>query len=375
MNTHYDISIVGGGLAGLTSAINLARKGFSVILFEKETYPFHKVCGEYISLESWDYLEELGLPLGNMQLPIINSLQVTSPSGKSLETKLSLGGFGISRFHLDNTLRDLAVSTGVTVLDTCKVYDLEFINDNFQIHSAKGNFSSLVCCGSFGKRSNIDIKWKRSFITNPVSRLNNYIAVKYHLESTQKTGQIALHNFQDGYCGISEIENHRYCLCYLTNAQNLKKSGSIEKMEETILSSNPYLKEIFKTSRKILKPLSISQISFEHKAQVENHVLMIGDSAGLITPLCGNGMSMAIHGGKIASEYIHDFLGGRITRVQMENNYASAWKKNFQGRIQTGRMIQRFFGSASVTNIFISVMKLTPQFTKYLISLTHGKRF
>jgi flavin-dependent dehydrogenase len=94
----YDIAITGGGLAGLSLAILQAQAGKSVILFEKNTYPFHRVCGEYISLESWDFLESLGLPLSQMNLPIIKNLQVTSPSGTSLETKLDLGGFGVSRY-------------------------------------------------------------------------------------------------------------------------------------------------------------------------------------------------------------------------------------------------------------------------------------
>ena len=59
----YDIAIVGGGLAGLSLSILLARKGFRICLFEKESYPFHKVCGEYISMESWDFLVGLGFGL------------------------------------------------------------------------------------------------------------------------------------------------------------------------------------------------------------------------------------------------------------------------------------------------------------------------
>jgi hypothetical protein len=40
-------------------------------------------------------------------------------------------------------------------------------------------------------------------------------------------------------------------------------------------------------------PYTISQISFEKKTRIEKHMLMLGDAAGMITPLCGNGMSMA----------------------------------------------------------------------------------
>ncbi|MCW3086897.1 MAG: NAD(P)/FAD-dependent oxidoreductase, partial [Sediminibacterium sp.] len=68
----YEIAIIGGGLAGLTLAIQGADAGYKVILFEKETYPFHKVCGEYISMESWDFLQRCGVPLGDWSLPRIN---------------------------------------------------------------------------------------------------------------------------------------------------------------------------------------------------------------------------------------------------------------------------------------------------------------
>ena len=100
--TLYDAAIIGGGLAGLALSIQLSKKGYRVILFEKEQYPFHKVCGEYISMESWDFIESLGLPLSSFHLPIIKKLIVTSPNGNELKTDLPLGGFGISRYFLDN---------------------------------------------------------------------------------------------------------------------------------------------------------------------------------------------------------------------------------------------------------------------------------
>ena len=59
----YDLAIVGGGLAGLSLSIQMAKAGYRVILFEKEQYPFHRVCGEYISLESWDFCKALELIL------------------------------------------------------------------------------------------------------------------------------------------------------------------------------------------------------------------------------------------------------------------------------------------------------------------------
>src|ERR1700722_5156440 len=107
-NKPYDVIIAGGGLAGLALSIQLARSGYSVALLEKETYPYHKVCGEYISLESWNFLEELGLPLSDWNLPVIHQLLVSAPDGNSITHELPLGGFGISRFKLDAALAALS---------------------------------------------------------------------------------------------------------------------------------------------------------------------------------------------------------------------------------------------------------------------------
>ena len=108
-----DVAIVGGGLAGLATSIELARKGYSVVVLEKEQYPFHKVCGEYVSMESWNYLKSLGLKLDHLQLPRIDTLQLTAPNGTELITPLQLGGFGVSRYILDQLLAKEAIGNGV----------------------------------------------------------------------------------------------------------------------------------------------------------------------------------------------------------------------------------------------------------------------
>jgi flavin-dependent dehydrogenase len=373
----YDVSIIGGGLAGLSLAIQLIRQGCKVILFEKETYPFHKVCGEYISMESWPFLQSLGVPLEQMNLPRIKNLLVTAPDGTSLHAELPLGGFGISRYTLDAMLKDIAVAAGAKVLDNCKVNDVTFLDDLFSVSSSKGNYKSKVCCGSYGKKSNLDVKWKRVFTLNSAKRLNQYAGIKYHIETDFPADRIALHNFSDGYCGISKIEGSKYCLCYLTHTDNLKANNqSIEQMEERVLSNNPHLKKILNESRKLFaKPVSIAQVSFLPKTQVEDHVLLLGDAAGMITPLCGNGMSMALHGSKLTAGQVMLYLQKKVSRTQMETGYRNEWQKHFSRRLLVGRTIQYFFGKTWMTNFFIRAMKQTPTLTRWLIRQTHGEPF
>jgi len=144
----YDTAIIGGGLAGLALSIQLARLGYSVVLFEKEQYPFHKVCGEYISLESWDFLIDLGVDLDGMNVPIITKLQVSSANGKLIEHILPQGGFGLSRYQLDHTLAQLAIASGVLLLENTKVSDVQFRGDEFMIESTRQATRAKMVCGT-----------------------------------------------------------------------------------------------------------------------------------------------------------------------------------------------------------------------------------
>jgi flavin-dependent dehydrogenase len=373
----YDVIITGGGLAGLALSIQLVKAGYRVALFEKETYPYHKVCGEYISLESWNFLEELGLPLSDWNLPIIRRLLLSAPNGQSLEQELPLGGFGISRYKIDAALADIARLAGVDLFESVKVTDMVFEKSQFRVQTSAGTFYSSVACGTFGKRSNLDVKWQRTFIRKRSTRLNNYIGVKYHVKGEFPADLIGLHHFRNGYCGISRIEDDQCCLCYMTTAENLRISGnSIPEMEKRILGQNPYLEQLFSSMIPLFgQPVTISQISFEKRTQVEEHILFIGDAAGMAPPLSGNGMSMALHGSKIAFQCINAFLQGQLARYELEQEYSDQWNRQFGRRLWMGRLLQRWFGSESRTNLLLSSLKPFPKLVSFLISQTHGQPF
>ncbi len=375
--TKYDVAIIGGGLAGLSLAIQSAKSGFSTALYEKETYPFHKVCGEYISLESEDFLASLGISIRSLQLPIIKNLNVTDGYGNSYNFNLPLGGFGVSRFMLDEMLYNIALQAGVHVFTNTKVQNIIFNNQQFAISTNQHQHKATIAVGSFGKRSNLDVKLNRPFIQHKKGGLQNFIGIKYHIKYAYPNDLITLHNFKNGYCGISKIEDDKYCLCYLTNANNLKNNNSsIKQMETSILYKNPSLKHIFNKAEFLYEePLAISQVSFSKKAQVEDHILMIGDTAGLITPLCGNGMSMALHASKLAFTEIKAYLQQDISRKDMELNYTNNWKEQFAKRLFIGRLVQRLFGGNLSTYFFLKLMNSNRWLANKLIVATHGKPF
>ena len=139
---------------------------------------------------------------------------------------------------------------------------------------------------------------------------------------------------------------------------------------------NPFLFKIFSSSGfSGEEPATISRISFNKKTQVENHVLLIGDAAGMVNPLFGNGMSMALHSSKIAFEQAQEFMTRRITRFEMEQQYTEWWEKRLGKRMMVGRWLQRFWGSVYLTNGLIALLRQFPGLLKRLIRLSHGQPF
>ena len=372
----FDIGIIGGGLAGLCLSIQAADAGYETILFEKEAYPFHKVCGEYISMESWNFLDRLGLNLSELNLPKITRLQVSSLSGKLLKHQLDLGGFGISRYLLDSKLAEIAKAKGVILLDDCRVNDVKFENEKFTIDSSKGNFSSEICVGAWGKKSNLDNKL-RSVSPSGGGRGRNYVGIKYHINIDFPNDLIELHNFENGYCGISKIEENRYCLCYLTDSENLKKyKGDIKKMEEEVLFKNTFLKNYFSKAKFLFEePLAISQIKIGYKNAVEDNVLMIGDTAGNIAPLSGNGMSMAMRSSFFLNQLLVDYFNQKISRIELEDNYSHFWEKQFKSRVDFSEFLQKLLKNTTMTNFAIGVLKAIPFLRNVVVKSTHGKPF
>ena len=372
MNKQFlDVIIIGGGLAGLCNAIHLSKLGKKVLLIEKNEYPKHKVCGEYISNEVLPYLDFLEVNPFDSGAVRINNFQLSTTKSNIISAKLPLGGFGISRYTLDLVLSEKAKENGVTILQDV-VLNITFLKDVFQVETKDNNtFTSKITIGAFGKRSLLDVKMARNFI----QKKSPYLGVKIHVKGNFKEDLVALHNFKGGYCGVSKVENNAINLCYITNYATFKQYKNIEDFQEQVVFKNNYLKEIFHSSEALFeKPLSISQISFETKKPVENHILMCGDSAGMIHPLCGNGMSMAIQSAQLASKLILNYFNGEIeTRKELEKQYIRQWNRKFSLRLKAGHFIAMLFRKDTIASVLLQILKKLPFLLPIIIKQTHGK--
>ena len=355
----YDVIIIGGGLAGLALSIDLKLKGHSILLIEKSDYPRNKVCGEYISMESYMYLHSLCPSLNKYELPKITQFKITSLGKNTFNTPLDLGGFGVSRFLLEDLLYQQAISIGVQVVINTKVEasSIGKIDGLYQVQTKSEIYLAKIVCNTSGRKSNIEAKSE-----NRIKSKNNYIGVKYHIKLDRNTELIEIHNFKGGYCGISSIENDMNCLCYIVNSEELKKVGnSIQRLEKEILSKNSQLKNIFSDAVFLFKePYTISGINFNIKERIKDGTFLLGDAAGSIAPITGNGMSIALRSAFTLSNLMDAYFKNEIDLSRLNIEYDSFWTKNFSSRIKYSRHLQKLSESPFLTQLTIGLFNTLP---------------
>ncbi len=365
----YDIVIIGGGLAGLTSANLLSRAGFEVALIEKRRYPFHKVCGEYLSREVVPFMADLGVDLNDPEYSQIDEFEMSAPSGNKFQMPLDLGGVGISRHRLDHTLYELARDNGTTFIFD-EVKNIERTN-HFTVYLKSGKLVfGRMAIGAYGKLSRIDAELSRPYW----KKSRPFMAVKYHVRIDLPSNRVSLHNFKGGYLGINGIENGKHNLCYLVRREVVTAAGSIKAAEEKVLSKNPFIREVFKNAVQLWeKPLAINSFRFETKEPAVKNIMMCGDTSGLIVPLTGNGMALAIHQAKILSEIIID--KGVDDKESTATEYSLKWNRLFRRRYNFSNRVQGLFGNNASSSFGVWMGSNMQFIARSIMKKTHGSPF
>src|SRR5215213_693236 len=134
-NRKSKIAVVGAGPAGASLAIRLAKSGFEVVLVEREKFPRHKLCGEFISPECLEHFRELevldemlasgGERVTETVFYALNGRSVTVPSAWFGNSQ---GALGLSRAEMDFRLLEKARESGVEVLEETQTVGVLYEN-------------------------------------------------------------------------------------------------------------------------------------------------------------------------------------------------------------------------------------------------------
>jgi flavin-dependent dehydrogenase len=381
MNHQFDAAIIGGGPAGCCAAITLAQSGAKVLLVEAKPYPHDKLCGEFLSPECAIYLDQLGMAatLPAQGAAAIEWVRISAANGAVWQSRLPGTARGLSRKILDATMARQAQAVGVTLREGTQVTRISGnLERGFKLEARSGtqtcSLQARLVIGAYGKRAGLDRVLGRRFlqIDQP------YMALKSHFRGPPLEHAIELHGFPGGYCGLSEIEGGLHNVCLLARQPLFKQvSGGprdpIAGFVAWMRGQNPHLEAWFEGAERLPESwLSIAQVPFVRKQLLVNDILMAGDAAGLIAPLAGDGIAMALQGGRLVGQLGSRYLSGRISAQALRQEYPDAWQRAFTARLRLGRWLQALMLRPHLLATGLGVFTALPELGSYFVRHTRG---
>ncbi|MFB6229911.1 MAG: NAD(P)/FAD-dependent oxidoreductase [Salinibacter sp.] len=374
----YDAVIIGGGLAGCSTALQLARRGHAVLLAEQSTYPRHKLCGEFLSPEAQSSFRRLGVleAVHEAGASPIDQAVLTAPSGTGTEHALPDTALGLSRYELDRLLFRRACGAGVDGRPGTRVTDVQgSLNDGFAVTVGAETVEARLVIGAYGRRGTLDRHLDRPFL----DQRTPYVAFKAHYAgaaAAQVQNTIELHSAPGGYCGLSPVEGTRVNACWIGHTDALKEAGGTpEAMLDKRLRQNPALDTRLGGLTRVSDQFeAVSQVPLMPKSRFAGGICMVGDSAGMIAPLCGDGMAMALQTADLVSPLASTFLEGRHSPSSFREKYEEAWTDTFGTRMRLGRWIHTAAFRPGAARLLVRSCRVVPPLARWLIRTTRGHR-
>lgn len=392
------ISIAGAGPAGASLAIRLAQKDFDVTLIEREKFPRHKLCGEFISPESFAHFEELNVlnEMFSIGGDRISETCFYSPSGKNVSVSSDrFGGdaLSISRATMDFVLLEKAKSLGVKVLEETQVVGL--VNEKEKVFGVKARcenretkeiFADLIIDATgranvlgklIGKTKIQNGKWKteNGKYENQKQKL---VGFKTHLENVNlKKGVCEIYFFRGGYGGLSFVEKDLANHCFLIKAETVKNfGGDANKIVEEMIFENVRAREALKNAQPVFDWLAVSVDGFGAKnlTPAEN-LLSVGDAAAFIDPFTGSGMLMAFESAKILAQSIFENQNSQNSFVEIAREFSVLHRENFRRRLMVCGIMRRAAFAPRLANLTISFLNLNQRMTGFLARATRPQTF
>lgn len=369
----YDAIIIGGGPAGASAAIELSKRGHRVLLLEKRKLPASKLCGEFLSPEVRDAFRQLGVSeeVKAAGAHPIRRARITTAGGAAFEESLPGTALGLSRYRLDHLLFKHARTCGVDARDGQTVRGVAgSLEEGFHVETAGEAFRARLVFGAYGRRGLLDRKLERPFLDEQ----SPLVAFKAHYEGAQLSDVIEVHAFPGGYCGLSPVEEGRLNLCWIARESSLKAAGGDpEAMIDASLKRNPVLERRLRALHRVSDTFeAVGQVSLARKSLFSRGVCMVGDTAGMIAPFCGDGMAMALRSAALAAEPASDYLNGRSSAESFRAQYTEAWERAFRTRMQLGRWVHRASLRPMAASLAVHACRLAPGLGRWLMRKTRG---
>ena len=362
----YDLIVVGGGPAGAATAILCARRGARVLLFERGRFPRHKVCGEFVSVESLDLLAEL-LNGENAHL-LREAIRIPQArmflDGRVLRAPIEPAAFSIARFDLDAALCSTAKGSGIEVREQVTVRSIAG-DGPFVVSSSLGEHEAQAVVNATGRWSNLNAR------SAPDGKAQTkWIGLKAHFAEAAPPASVDLYFFDGGYCGVQPVNLTNRTDEQRINACAMVRADVATTMPE-MLALHPALRERSSGWRALSNPVTVGPLLF-HKPQPQSDgILRVGDSAAFVDPFVGDGISLALRSGALAAECLGPFFSGMIDIREALRRYTTQYERQLTPVFQTSARIRRLLRLPRALRApILLALEKTPAIARHLVSST-----
>ncbi len=381
MAGRFDVVVIGGGPAGSVAGRCIAEAGYSVVLVEKHVFPRETICGEFLSGEVVASIRELGLEAAFQALRPNRLTTFTLLPGKGGPVRAPLGfsAYGIRRGKFDAMLLGAAAAGGVEILQPAEVTGVERSGDGFLVRFMEekraGTILSSWVVGAYGRSSPLD-----RFLRRPFAGIRTgYTGVKFHvpaglLENIGQT-EIMIALGPGVYCGVSHVDEGTATVCYLTRrtGEGAPSRGVLRNLARWnrdfgLVVTSEALTFLLQT-----QVYGTGNIFFGTRDVVEDGVLMVGDSAGVIAPLAGDGIGSALQQARLLGDLFAERLPGRRGRNSLAERYRRESSRLLAARRTVARVCQNLAMTRMVRPTVAPLFKSVPGLLQATIKATRGR--
>lgn len=352
-----DVTIIGAGPGGSTLAALLGERGVRVALVDRDTFPRDKLCGEFLSYDALPILDAMGVTasLDDAGAAKIGRCRIVGGS-RSYEIVLPHQGRGISRLFLDDLLLRTAAHRGALRFDGWTATLLRPGIVTIEREGETREVRSKAVVGAWGRWGRFDTLLKRRFVHD---RAHRSFGFKRHYRGSSPRDVIELHSFGRGYLGVNAIEGDETNICGLVHASRLAgHKGRWEAFIAAIRDERRPIDELYAANEPSQDDyLSSEPVIFRARSAVEQGVFMIGDASGIVDPLAGNGMAMAIQSAMLAAPHLVRLLQDPRARPEIERDYADEHDRFFAPRIRWSRGAARILSSPRLLDAALATIR------------------
>lgn len=382
LNRHtdnYDAIIAGGGPAGASAAIHLARGGLRVLLIEQKKFPRAKLCGEFISPECQTHFEKLGVSgaMVGAGPALLDETVFYSSKGHHVAVPSKwFGGraaFGLSRAVMDEVLLRAAQDNGVVVYEGASITEplldgKRVAGVRVKIDGTHHDFRASITIDATGRARILSRK-----IAQGNSQRPSLVAFKAHFRKTKVTpGACEIYFYPGGYGGLSTVEAGISNLCFIIAAEHVKRCNSDPQvvLRECVMK-NRRAAQTLETAEVCSDWLSASWERFgRQRPSPAPGLLAIGDSAAFIDPFTGSGMLMALESGELVAQTMHHHQNNSL--ASLEAAYTANYRRAFESRLRICGLLRRAAFSPRLAELGIALCGANEGFRNRLARSTRA---